>query len=244
MQIALHLTRPFTMPGSAIILGASSGIGLEIAKLLSAKGYRLGVAARRIDLLQAHAAADSRIASVRAIDLSREDATAVFSEMVAELGSVDMVVISSGTGHLNPALEWQLEEETIALNAMGFARIACAAIAVFEKQGHGHLVGISSIAALRGAGEAPAYGATKAFASRYLQGLHLRARKQGGKIRVTDVRPGFVDTAMMKADKPFWVASPAKAAAQILSAIDAGKRIVYVTRRWSLIGWLLRHLPE
>ncbi|QJE94512.1 SDR family NAD(P)-dependent oxidoreductase [Luteolibacter luteus] len=232
------------MPKSAIILGASSGIGLELAKVLSEKGYRLGIAARRLELLKAHATGDPNVVSVRAMDLSRADASGIFAEMAEEIGVVDLVVISSGTGHLNPELQWELEEETIALNAMGFARIACVAMSIFEKQGHGHLVGISSVAALRGAGEAPAYGATKAFASRYLQGLHLRAGKWSGKIRVTDVRPGFVDTPMMKADKPFWVASPRKAAEQIVSAIEAGKRIVYVTKRWSLIGWLLRHLPE
>lgn len=232
------------MSKRAIIIGASSGIGLELAKVLAARGYRLGIAARRLELLEAYAATDSKVASVRSLDLTRDDACEVFSSMVAELGGVDLVIISSGTGFLNPELEWQLEEETIALNAMGFARMACAAMAVFEKQGQGHLVGISSIAALRGAGEAPAYGATKAFASRYLQGLHFRAKKSGGKIRVTDVRPGFVDTAMMKADKPFWVASPRKAAEQIAAAIERGKRIVYVSKRWAVIGNLLRYLPE
>lgn len=236
--------RAFPVSKSAIILGASSGIGLELAKVLSARGYRLGIAARRLELLQAHAATDPKVVSVRSLDLAGEGASKVFASMVAELGTVDLVVISSGTGFLNPELEWPIEEETIALNAMGFARIACVAMAVFEKQGHGHLVGISSVAALRGAGEAPAYGATKAFASRYLQGLHFRAKKSGGKIRVTDVRPGFVDTAMMKADKPFWVASPRKAAEQIATAIERGKRIVYVSKRWGLIGHLLRHLPE
>ena len=159
-------------------------------------------------------------------------------------GFFDFAFISSGVGFLNPELDWSTEEDTIETNATGFARIACAAMAMFEKQGHGHLIGISSVAALRGAGEAPAYGATKAFVSRYLQALHFRAKKSGGRIRVTDVRPGFVDTAMMKAEKPFWVASPRKAAEQIVDAVEKGQRIVYVSRRWSLIGWLLRHLPE
>jgi short-subunit dehydrogenase len=229
---------------SAIIIGASSGIGLEIAKVLSARGYRLGIASRRLELLQAHAAADSNIAVAKALDLTKLDAADLFQEMVAALGHVDLVVISSGTGLLNPELDWAPEEETISTNVTGFARLACAAMQVFEKQGRGHLVGISSIAALRGAGEAPAYGASKAFMSRYLQGLRFRAKKSGLPIRVTDVRPGFVDTAMMKADKPFWVASPRKAAEQIVAAIGRGKRIVYVSKRWSLIGHLLRHLPE
>lgn len=232
------------MSPTAIIIGSSSGIGLELAKVLSARGYRIAVAARRLGLLEEHASADSNVVSTKRLDLSQPDSTEIFAAMAQELGQVDLVIISSGTGHLNPDLDWPPEEETIATNVTGFARIACAAMKLFEKQGRGHLVGISSIAALRGAGEAPAYGASKAFMSRYLQSLHFRAKKSGLPIRVMDVRPGFVDTAMMKADKPFWVASPRKAAEQIAAAIAKDKRIVYVSRRWSIIGHLLRHLPE
>lgn len=232
------------MTRTAVIIGASSGIGLELAKVLSVRGYRLGLAARRLRLLVDYASSDPNVVSTKQLDLSQPDSAEIFAAMVEELGSADLVVISSGTGHLNPDLDWSPEEETIGTNVTGFARIACAAMKLFERQGRGHLVGISSIAALRGAGEAPAYGASKAFMSRYLQGLHFRAKKSGLPIRVTDVRPGFVDTAMMKADKPFWVASPRKAAEQIADAIAKEKRIVYVSRRWSLIGHLLRHLPE
>ncbi|WP_035602396.1 SDR family NAD(P)-dependent oxidoreductase [Haloferula sp. BvORR071] len=232
------------MSKSAIIIGASSGIGLELAKLLSERGYLLGIAARRVDLLETHASGDPRVKLVRQMDLTEPKSAGVLEEMIGSLESVDLVVISSGTGHLNPDLAWKPEAETIETNVTGFARLAVTAMRAFEKQGHGHLVGISSVAALRGAAEAPAYGASKAFMSRYLQGLHFRAKRSGLPIRVTDVRPGFVDTAMMKADKPFWVATPAKAAAQIVEAIESGRRIVYVSRRWALIDWLLRYLPE
>ena len=232
------------MSPTAVIIGSSSGIGLELAKVLSARGYRVALAARRLGLLEEHASTDPNVVLTKRLDLSQPDAMEIFAAMAGELGRVDLIIISSGTGHLNPDLDWTPEEETIGTNVAGFARIACAAMKHFEMQGRGHLVGISSIAALRGAGEAPAYGASKAFMSRYLQGLHFRAKKSGLPIRVMDVRPGFVDTAMMKADRPFWVASPRKAAEQIAAAIAKGKRIVYVSRRWSIIGHLLRHLPE
>ena len=232
------------MSKTAIIIGASSGIGLELAKALSSRGYRLGIAARRMDLLEKHAAGDPQVEIVRRMDLTEPAAALVLDEMMTSLGHVNLVIISSGTGHRNPELAWEPEAETIGTNVTGFARLAGVAMRAFEKQGHGHLVGISSVAALRGAGVAPAYGASKAFMSRYLQGLHFRAKHSGLPIRVTDVRPGFVDTAMMKADKPFWVASPAKAAAQIVAGVERGRRIVYVSRRWTLVGWLLRHLPE
>ena len=175
------------MSKSAIIIGASSGIGLALAKELSCRDYRLGLAARRLELLEAHAASDPQVEIVRRLDLTDPAAPDVLEEMIAALGGVDLVIISSGTGHLNPGLAWEPESETIGTNVTGFTRLATAAIHAFEKQGRGHLVGISSVAALRGAAEAPAYGASKAFISRYLQALHFRARSSGLPIRVTDV---------------------------------------------------------
>lgn len=232
------------MNRSALIIGASSGIGLEIARLLSRQGYRLGIAARRRELLADHAAADPNVVAFEAFDITADDAVERFRGLAGALGTVDFVYLSAGTGFLNPALDPALEEATLQTNVMSFARLAQAAMHCFETQGHGHLVGISSIAALRGAAEAPAYGASKAFVSRYLQGLRFRAKRSGLPIHVTDIRPGFVDTAMMKADSPFWVASPAKAAEQIVRAVAHRRGIAFITRRWALIGWLLRHLPE
>jgi short-subunit dehydrogenase len=85
-------------------------------------------------------------------------------------------------------------------------------------------------AALRGSESAPAYVASNVFMSNYLEGLHGRFRKTGLPIAVTDVRPGSVQTEMAKADVTAWMASPAKAAC---------RRVVYVTRRWGGIAWLL-----
>lgn len=229
---------------TSIVIGASSGIGREIARQLAARGERVAITARRAERLTSLAAETSGIVESAAFDIAAADAAERLAELMQRLGTVDRVYLSAGTGFLNPELDPALEEETLQTNVMGFSRLAVTALRRFEAQGHGHLIGISSIAALRGAGEAPAYGASKAFVSRYLQGLRLRAARSGKPIHVTDVRPGFVDTPMMKADKPFWVASAAKAARQIIAAADRRRRIVYITRRWSLIGCLLRHLPE
>jgi short-subunit dehydrogenase len=113
----------------------------------------------------------------------------------------------------------------------------------FKKQGHGHLVNISSIAGVRGNGEAPSYYATKAFQINYLEGLRLNAYKSCVDIHVTDVRPGFVDTDMAKGEGMFWVAPVEKAAQQIFNAIQKKKKIVYVTKRWRMIGFLLKIMP-
>ena len=80
--------------------------------------------------------------------------------------------------------------------------------------------------------------------SNYLQGLRHKFAKLRLPISVTDVQPGFVDTAMAKADHKFWVASPEKAAQQIFEAIRKRKKHVYVTKRWRIIAWLIKILPD
>ena len=130
------------------------------------------------------------------------------------------------------------------MNVTVFAATANVAVRHLVAWGGGSLVGISSIAALRGHGEAPSYKASKAFMSNYMTGLRHKFARQNLPIAVTDVQPGFVDTAMLKADDPFWVASPEKAARQIYTAMVRRRKHVYVSRRWRLIAWLIKLLPD
>ena len=128
--------------------------------------------------------------------------------LIQEMDGVDLVVISAGCGLFNPDLDFAKEKETIDVDVTGFAAMANVAFKHFIKQRAGHLVGISSIAALRGSESSPAYGASKAFVSNYLEGLRQKAHKLGLPITVTEIQPGFVDTAMTKGIKGlFWVAS-------------------------------------
>ena len=169
---------------------------------------------------------------------------ALLRELIAEMNGVDLFVISAGAGFINPGLDWQREKETIDINVSGFAAIANIAAEHLQSRGAGHIVGISSLAALRGGGESPAYNASKAFVSNYLEGLRHRFSKLKLPIVVTDVQPGFVDTAMAKGDGLFWVASPAKAAQQIFAAIQKREKHAYVTKRWRLVAWLLKAMPD
>jgi len=219
-------------------------MGFELGQLLAHQGYRIGLAARREASLIEQAAKLPEVVCVRGMDLARPDeALRSFNSMLETVAPIDFVYLCAGTGHLNPDLRWPLEEETIRVNALGFAALASAALSFFLQQGHGQLVGITSVAAVRGAAVAPAYGATKAFESHYLESLRLRARRSGRPIFVTEIRPGFVDTAMMKAERPFWVVSPALAARKIVAATEARKAIAYVPRRWRLVAGLLQLLP-
>lgn len=230
---------------SAIIIGASSGIGLELCRHLAGQGYRLGIAARRKALLDEIAAIIPQVGFVDEMDIALpEEALPRFEAMMMAIAPVDFVFLCAGTGHPNPELKWELEAETVRINALGFAAMASKALSFFLKQGHGHLVGITSVAAARGSGLAPAYGASKAFGSHYLEALRIRARRSGQPIHVTEIRPGFVDTAMLKADRPFWVIPPAEAARRIASVALTRKPLAYVPPRWGMVAFLMTHMPR
>jgi len=233
------------MKKRAIIIGATSGIGKELAKILSRNNYIVGLAGRRIHLLDDLKKELPNNSFIKYIDVSKTDnGINQFKELISEMGHVDLVVISSGVGFINHDLEWSQEKETIDVNVSGFAAMANVAMHHFLSKGSGHLVGISSIAAIRGDDSAPAYNASKAFISNYMEGLRKKISKSGVTIVITDIQPGFVDTAMAKDDGLFWVASPQKAAQQIYNAIGKKRRHAYVTKRWRVIGWLMKTLPE
>jgi short-subunit dehydrogenase len=229
---------------TAIIIGASSGIGRALAVTLSLEGYRVGVVARRTDLLTRLQAELTGPCVIKTLDVSRPElAMPLLRELIDELRDVELFIVNAGIGFENAALAWEHERDTIVVNVLGFAAMVNVAAAHFETRGSGHLVGISSIAALRGLGGAPAYSASKAFVSNYLQAVRYRFNKLKLPVVVTDVQPGFVDTAMAAGNR-FWMASPETAARQIVAAIHARKRHVYITRRWRLIAWLLKVVPD
>lgn len=236
---------------TAVIIGASSGIGEALARRLNREGYRLGLVARRLDRLEVLREALAPATVVRRIDVRQADAAAVLSEFLDELGGADVVIISAGAGHNNRDLNAELDVETVTVNVMAFMRTAQVATQHFLQRGRGHLVGISSIAALRGNAAGAAYAASKSFQSIYLDGLRALARQSGRPITVTEIQPGFVDTSMMKPERPLpklmrWllVSSPETAAQQIARAIRQRSKHAYVTKRYALIAFVLKLLPR
>jgi short-subunit dehydrogenase len=224
---------------NAIIVGASSGIGRALARELAGT-YDLGLAARRTDRLEA-VGEDVGGAHVARIDVTEPDASDRFDDLADSMGGVDLVVISSGIGRYNPELAWDDERDTVDVNVRGFTAMATAAIERFEASGGGHIVGISSVAAEIGNPAMPAYSASKAYVSRYLEGLRYRT---GDDVVVTDVRPGYVDTPMAPDADRFWECSPETAARGVARAVRKEKAVAYVTRRWWLVSTVLAVLPD
>ncbi|MBI9016959.1 MAG: SDR family NAD(P)-dependent oxidoreductase [Phycisphaerae bacterium] len=233
------------MTKKAIITGATSGIGKALAQLLSNKGYSLGLTGRRTELLEELKSSLPGSVYICTMDVAQKDeAMEQFQQLIDKLDGLDLAIINAGCGQANPDLNWEMEKQVIDVNVMGFAATANVAMRHFIKQGHGHLVGISSVAAIRGYHDVPAYNASKAFVSNYLQGLRHKAVHARLPITVTDIKPGFVDTKMAQGEKIFWRASTEVAANQIYRAIVKKKSHAYVTKRWRLIAWLVKLLPQ
>ncbi len=229
----------------AIIIGASSGIGMELAKILSKENYIVGLASRRVNLLKELQKELPNKSFVKYMDISRPEETEKnLNELIAEMEGIDLIIISSGIGHINNELDWQTEKETIEVNVLGFTRVLNTAVKYFISQGKGHIAGISSIGAIRGSHAAPAYNASKAFISNYMEGIKYKLKKEKLPVYITDIKPGLVDTDMAKGEGLFWVMPPEVAARQIYSAIKKKKDKAYVTKRWALIAMLLKILPD
>jgi short-subunit dehydrogenase len=227
----------------AIIIGATSGIGKELARVLVQKEYRVGITGRRTELLTALQLEHPKAFVTNAFDVTDCKATIEsLEELLKELGGLDLLVISSGTGELNEALDFELEQRTIDTNVTGFTNITDWAMRFFLTQKSGHLAAISSIGGLRGSRQAPSYSATKAYQINYLEAMRQVVHHAGFPITVTDVRPGFVDTAMAKGEGLFWVVPVEKAARQLYSGIDRKKKVVYISKRWGLIAMIMKLL--
>jgi len=227
----------------AIIVGASSGLGLELAKLMARDGWSLGLAARNMEALEALRQELGTSLHLQRLDVTQTGSVPATLDALAEaLGGIDCVIISAGVSPYNRKLEWAIEEATLATNVMGFAACANWAAHRFFEQKAGHLVGISSVASLLGSPQVPAYNASKAFVSRYLEGLRFNLGRYG--VSVTDIRPGYVDTPMTKGQKGmFWLLDARAASLEIYRAILGKRRVAYVPRRWGLLAKLILVAP-
>jgi short-subunit dehydrogenase len=229
----------------AIIIGASSGIGKSLAKILADNNYITGITGRREELLLSMQSQNPDKFIVKAFDVRDTVNSIIFlEELLSELGGLDLLVISSGTGDLNEDLDFSIEKMTIDTNVVGFTAIADWGFNYFRKHSAGHLVAISSVGGLRGSRGGPSYSASKAYQINYMEALQQKAQYHKMPVTITDIRPGFVDTDMAKGDGQFWVASVEKASKQIFHGIRKKKKLIYVTRRWRLVAAVIKRIPS
>jgi short-subunit dehydrogenase len=231
-----------------IIIGATSGIGFELAKLYAQNGDRIGATGRRDELLQKLKQLYPDQVVTECFDVMENENIRHLESLIQKLNGLDLIIYNSGYGDISDALNWTIDKQTTQINVVGFVEIVNYAFNYFVKQGKGQIAATSSIGALRGNSQAPAYSASKAYMSTYMEGLHLKALRLKRKdpkidIGITDIQPGFVKTTMAKGKGIFWQAPVEKAAKQIFNAIQKRRRKAFITRRWAIIAWILKWLP-
>jgi short-subunit dehydrogenase len=232
-----------------IIIGATSGIGKALVGLYLEQGWMVGITGRRNDLLEEIRVQYPAQIITACFDVRANDNLAHIVLLVEKLGGLDLLIYNSGYGDPSLTLEWELDKRTYETNVKGFIEIVHYAFNYFVGQGYGQIAATSSIASIRGNSWAPAYSASKAFMSVYMEGLHMKAKKMARtnkskvNITITDIQPGFVNTKAAKGNGQFWVAPVEKVARQIFHAIEKKKWRVYVTRRWWLIAQLMKWAP-
>ena len=233
------------MDKKVIIIGATSGIGREVALIYIAQGWKVGVAGRREAELEALRSAYPEQVSAQALDVTKEDAPQKLQALIEQVGGMDVFLLSSGIGKQNPTLETGLELATAATNVEGFIRMTNAAFHYFEQQGRGPLAVISSIAGTKGLGAAPAYSATKGFQNIYMDALDQLARMKKLNIRFTDIRPGFVATPLLNNQKKYPMLMDAPIVAlDIVSAIEKKKRVAIIDWKFRLLVGFWRLIPK
>jgi short-subunit dehydrogenase len=245
---------PASQPGrGALVIGASSGIGAAIARELARRGYTLALVARRDDRLaslrdEINATTEHDSAHSYPHDVRDYDAVpGLLQQIVTDLGAntLQMVVYTAGIMPDSATGDWPFADERAMLetNAIGAMRWLGLAADILRTQGHGTLVGVSSVAGERGRRGNSAYQASKAALTTWLESLRYRLKSSG--VRVVTIKPGYVDTELTAAKKlPQRVTISADdAARRIVSAAERGRAVVYVPGYWRPIMWTVRHLP-
>lgn len=228
-----------------IIVGASSGIGEQVALRFLEKGWRVGIAARREKPLQALQARYPKQVEYETLDITKDDSCDRAASLIERLGGMDCYLHVSGIGFQNMTLDKEIELKTVKTNAEGMVRMVNQAWHYFEEKRGGHIAVVSSIAGTKGLGVAPAYSATKAMQNCYLESLDQLSRMRDLNIRITDIRPGFVATNLLNGDQHYPLMMDAESVSRsIYRAIIKHKRKVVIDYRYSLLVLLWRLIPS
>ncbi len=233
------------MTKRAIIVGATSGIGRETARLFLNEGWTLGIAGRREEKLQEFKALAPERIFIQAIDIRDEHASESLKELITKMNGMDLYFHCSGIGNQNMSLNQNIEINTLETNGTGFVRMVTTAFNYFKSVGHGHIAIVSSIAGTKGLGTAPSYSATKRMQNTYIDALEQLAHMQHLDIAFTDIRPGFVATDLLNDGKNYpMLMKTENVARHILHAINNKKRIATIDWRYRLLVFFWRMIPR
>lgn len=216
---------------TALVTGASSGLGHGLARALAKRGYRVVAAARRkaaLDDLVAEIARDGGSAETLVLDVEDGEATFEKIRQLDQTVGLDLVVANAGWGEVTHAkrFRWSDVQRILRLNLEGAMATLLGALPGMIERKRGHLVGVSSLAAYRGLPGSGAYSASKAALNVYLESLRVDLRGSG--VAVTTICPGFVATPLNEKakDKLPFILTTEDAVERMVRGIVARKRLV------------------
>lgn len=229
-----------------IIVGASSGIGLGLAKALASRGVSVGLAARRVTNLQALKEQYPENIEYESIDITHNNAPEMLAKLIEKIGGMDIYVHVAGIGADNPDLDPKTEAEIINTNAVGFARMVSSAYDYFSKNNiKGQIAAVTSVSGVKPMGAMSAYSASKKFDSAYLTALEQRSNDEKKDIIFTDIRPGWIRTPLVNENKVYPMEMTVEYVTPIiLRAIVKHPRVAYVDWRWGLLMRAVSIIPN
>lgn len=235
-------------PKRVIITGASSGVGMALARRYAAQGACLGLVARRDPELKQLAAQLGGDCAVYALDVRDTDGLQrAAADFMARYGCPDVVIANAGVsfGTLTEyAADARVFQDVIDINVMGMVKTFQPFVTCMREAGRGALVGIASVAGYRGLPGAAAYSASKAAAISYLESLRVELRTSG--VKVITICPGYITTPMTEQNPypmPFIMSADA-AARKIISLVGRGKTYAVIPWQMAVVARLLRLLPN
>ncbi len=237
-----------TKKRKAIIMGATSGIGKEMVEVLTSSGWEVGIAGRRMDILQKIQSQNLNVLATECIDITRSDSPSLLLKLIGKLGGMDLYFHSSGIGYQNRDLEIEKEIMTVETNVVGMTRMVSTAFNYFvsHPDSSGMIGVISSIARTKGLGPAPSYSSSKRYVSNYLESLqqliHIRDIRN---LKICDIRPGFVRTPLLNDGNKYPMQlDVSRVAKSIYKSLKRGKSTATIDWRYRLLVFLWRQIPH
>lgn len=228
-----------------VIVGATSGLGYELALLYLNAGYKVGVAGRRVKILEDIKKINPAQVEVEMIDITQDKATKQLQSLITKLGGIDIYIHSSGVGFQNAMLDPDIDNKTTLTNVYGFTQLVNTAYRYFrDGNTKGQIAIISSVAGTKGIGIAATYSATKRYQNTYIDALEQLSRSEGTDICFTDIKPGFVKTALLNDSSSYpLIMEPNYVANVIFRAISQKRRRIIINWKFKILIFFWKLVP-
>ena len=237
---------------TAIVIGATSGIGREVARRLAADGWRVGAAGRREEkLIQLQNECGAECVAYEVMDITRPDALDALDRLLEKTGEPDLFLHVSGVGRQNRQLDETIDVAVMETNCTGLARVLphilnyVKAHPGYTSANPAHIAVVTSVAGTMGMGVSAAYSASKKMQSTYVSALCQLCRMEKIPVRLSDIRPGFVATDILNPQHHYpMMMTVEEAAGHILRGLKRKRRVILFDWRYRILVAFWRLIPR